>query len=162
MGAGQFRAGADDDGAGVDFVLRRAGAQQERPRHHDAQPDSHGAGVGALDGVRLQPGVRAGQWICRKSAHVFHAAWRGRRAESGLRGHGAAAILHAVSNDVCHHHARAHQRRDGGTDQVQGLRAVRAALDHGRVFSAVPHGLGQGYYPFLRPIESLVTHWIAK
>jgi hypothetical protein len=75
VGAGQFRAGADDDGAGIDPVLRRAGAQQERPRHHDAQPDSHGAGVGALDGVRLQHGVRAGQCLCRQSAHVFHAAW---------------------------------------------------------------------------------------
>jgi ammonia channel protein AmtB len=37
LAAGQFRAGADDDGAGIDFVLRRIGAGKERARHHDAQ-----------------------------------------------------------------------------------------------------------------------------
>ena len=74
----------------------------------------------------------------------FHAEWSRRRAESRLLGHGAAAKFHAVSNDVRHHHAGAHQRRGRGTDPVQGLRPVHDALGHSRLFPAVPHGLGHG------------------
>ena len=47
---------------------------------------------------------------------------RRRRAERRLRGDRAAAELHAVSDDVRHHHAGADQRRGGRAHQVQRLR----------------------------------------
>jgi hypothetical protein len=65
-------------------------------------------------------------------------------APDGLCGDNPGADVHAVPDDVRHHHARAHQRRGGGTHQVQRLRHVHAAVGDGGLFSAVPHDVGQG------------------
>ena len=62
----------------------------------------------------------------------------------GLRADDPAGELHAVSDDVRHHHAGADQRRGGGTDEVQGLRAVHDAVGDVHLFPVVPHGLGPG------------------
>ncbi len=56
----------------------------------------------------------------------------------------SAAELHAVSNDVRHHHSRADQRRHRGAHEVQRLFAVHGAVGDDRLFSVVPHGVGQG------------------
>ena len=85
-----------------------------------------------------------GNAVFRKSVAVFHAQRRGGRAQSGLCADDPAGELHAVSNDVRHHHPGADQRRDGGTDEVQGLRPVHGAVGDVHLFPVVPHGLGQG------------------
>ena len=69
----------------------------------------------------------------------FFLQGRGRRAEPGLRGHGAAADVHAVPDDVRHHHAGADQRRGGGTHQVQGVSAVHACCGSTVVYFPLCH-----------------------
>ena len=72
LDAGVLRAGTDDDRPGSGAVLRRAGAQEERSRHHDAELRHDGGRYG---------GVGAGAAIASASAsgNSFH-----RRLESCL------------------------------------------------------------------------------
>ena len=62
-----------------------------------------------------------GQRLLRQSAHAFVSERRRRRAGRGLRADDSGADVHAVSDDVRHHHAGAHQRRGGRTHEVQGV-----------------------------------------
>ena len=55
-------------GPGAGAVLRRAGAPQERARHHDAQLHPDGRGDGAVGGGRLQHGVRRMDAVLRRRA----------------------------------------------------------------------------------------------
>ena len=68
----------------------------------------------------------------------------GADARPGLRGHHTEPDVHALPDDVCHHHAGADQRRDRGAHPVQGVSAVHRAVDDGGLFSALPHDVGQG------------------
>ena len=52
------RARADDDHPGAGAVLLRHGAQEERARHHGAEPAVRGAVLGAVGGRRLLAGVQ--------------------------------------------------------------------------------------------------------
>jgi hypothetical protein len=85
LAAGEFRAGADDDRAGIDPVLRRPGAGKERPRHDDAQPDPDGV-VSALwmfFGYSMAFG-EGNAFLRFNPLAIFHAQGRGRRAQPGL------------------------------------------------------------------------------
>ncbi len=143
LGARQRGAGADDDGARPDSVLRRAGTQQERPLHDDAQPDSHGGGVHDVDGVRLQHGVQRRQRDFRQPVQTFVSPRRRGGAGPGLRGNDSSSDVHAVPDDVRHHHAGVDQRRGRGAHQIQGVSPIHRAVDNGGLSAALPHDVGQ-------------------
>jgi hypothetical protein len=84
-------------------------------RHHGGELGFGGHAQPGVDGARCPRcgwssatawPLAEGNAFVRQPAHLFHAARRGRRAEPGLCRHDSAADLHAVSDDVRHHHAR--------------------------------------------------------
>ena len=103
--AGFRRAGAADDRAGPGALLRRPGAPQEHPRHHDAELRHDGPGHHHLGRRRLLAGLWPRQHLHRRlRAHL--PARRGANAQSRLRGHHPRADLHGLPAHVRHHHAR--------------------------------------------------------
>ena len=86
----------------------------------------------------------AGQRLLREPVHPPVFEGRGRRAQSGLCRDDTSGDLHAVPNDVRHHHPRAHQRCGGRADKIQRVCDVYAVVGDFDLLPAVPHGLGHG------------------
>ena len=66
MDTGQRRARAADDRPGFGFVLRWAGTQKERTRHHAAELRHDGLGDGDLGCGWLQPIFRSREQLHRR------------------------------------------------------------------------------------------------
>ncbi len=135
--------GAHDDRARPGPLLRRHGAAEERARHADAELHHHGRHLDPVGAVGLQlafgpdkGGIIGGlDWI-------------------GLRGVGAepfdaysqddpAPGVHAVPDDVRHHHPGAHHRRLRRAQEVLGLPALHGAVGHVHLRPAGPLGVGR-------------------
>ena len=118
-----------DDRARARALLRRHGAEEERPRHAHAELHHRwrsSASSGCSGATRSRSGpTRAGSsaaWTGSGSTGV------GARAHRRLCGDHPAPGLHDLPDDVRHHHAGAHHRRVRGADEVLGVPASSPSL----------------------------------
>jgi hypothetical protein len=140
MDAGFLCAGAPDD-ARPCTLLWRHGAQQERALDVHAQLRCTGHHDTAVDSVRLLARVRDLEWWAHRWPRLRTAQWCRPDAALRSRSHHSAPLVHGLSDDVRHHHARADLRRVRRAAQVLDVHRLHAALGDLGLRPGLPLGL---------------------
>ena len=133
---------ADDDAAGPCAVLLRHGAQEERARHHGAEPRRAHAVFGAVVRGRLHPELRRRRTLARQ-VRARVPPRHGHERDLAVRADHPGNAVHDLPDDLRDHHGGAGRGRGRGPHAVLGVRLVLRVVAARRLCADRPLGVGR-------------------